>query len=89
MLWCGRVERLARSGGAGRQVTAQRLAGVDERVGNGWRACLRACRYNALLWVHGELVFWTDHWQYTGCGSRETACPGGVLTLVTRHNGGM
>lgn len=89
MLWCGRVERTARTSGAGMQVISLLLAKVDERVCNGCRACLRACRYNALLWMHGELAVWVDSWQCTGCGSCETACPEGALTLVARAGGGM
>ncbi len=89
MLWCGRVECHAGNGGAGMQVISQLVAEVDEHLGNGCRACMRAWRYNALLWVHGELAMWVDHWHCTGCGSCETACPEGALTLVSRSAGGI
>jgi len=88
VLWCGRVEHEARGGGASVQVTSLLVAEVDERACNGCRVCMRACRYNALLWVQGELAMWVDHWQCTGCGSCETACPEGALTLVGRAAGG-
>ncbi len=60
---------------------------VDEGACDGCRACMRACHYNALLWVHGEQAVWVDPWQCNGCGSCETACPSGALKLVARPNG--
>lgn len=89
MLWYRRVECHTCDGGAGVQVISQLIAEVDEQVCNGCRACMRACRYNALLWVHGELAVWVDHWECTGCGSCETACPEGALRLVGREAGRM
>ncbi len=63
------------------------VAEVDDAECDGCKSCLRACRYNALTWVHGEGLVWVDLWQCTGCGSCETACPRGAVRLAARSNG--
>ncbi len=69
------------------QLISSLVATVDDDACNGCKACLRACRYSALTWVHGEASVWVDVWQCTGCGSCETACPLGALRLMARSNG--
>jgi heterodisulfide reductase subunit A2 len=69
------------------QVISPLVAEVDDATCDGCKACLRACRYNALTWVHGEASVWVDVWQCTGCGSCETACVPGALRLAARSSG--
>jgi NAD-dependent dihydropyrimidine dehydrogenase PreA subunit len=88
VLWSGRVERGARCIRTRMNVVAPLVVEVDERACDGCRTCMRACRYGALLWVHGEQAVWVDPWQCSGCGACETACPLGALKLVARRNGG-